>query len=95
MSLLVYIEANGALAYTKAHSAALPDGAVVNGFGRGISDAGGAPTILWFNEKNWLLCPVAGSEGVYQVFLGPYTADCLPVQMRTYGQTSGDAWEFV
>ncbi|KAI0478276.1 hypothetical protein F4859DRAFT_479196 [Xylaria cf. heliscus] len=91
----VYVEASGALAYTKAHSPALPDGALGNGFGRAISDSGGAPTILWFNEKNWLLCPVAGSDGVYQIFLGPYTPECLPAQMRTYGPTGGNAWEFV
>ncbi|KAI0450082.1 hypothetical protein F5B21DRAFT_529290 [Xylaria acuta] len=91
----VYVEANGAVAYTKAHSPALPDGALINGFGRAISESGGAPTVLSFTGKNWLLCLVAGSDGVYQVFLGPYTADCLPVQMRTYGPAEVSAWEYV
>ncbi|KAI0435558.1 hypothetical protein F4803DRAFT_557867 [Xylaria telfairii] len=91
----VYVEANGAVAYTKAHSVALPDGALATGFRRAISDSGGAPTVLSFVEKNWILCPVAGLEGIYQVFLGPYTTGCLPVQMRTYGPTQGNAWEYV
>ncbi|KAI0424136.1 hypothetical protein F5Y09DRAFT_325299 [Xylaria sp. FL1042] len=91
----VYVEANGAVAYTKAHSAALPGGALTRGFQRAISDAGGAPTVLSFIGKNWLLCPVAGLEDVYQIFLGPYTADCLPFEMRTYSATEVSAWEYV
>ncbi|KAI0817830.1 hypothetical protein GGR55DRAFT_673659 [Xylaria sp. FL0064] len=90
-----YVEAGGALAYTKAHSAALPDGALTTGFQRVISDAGGAPTVLSFTGKNWLLCPVDGSEDVYQIFLGAYTADCLPFQMRTYSPAELNAWEYV
>ncbi|KAI1360453.1 hypothetical protein F5Y08DRAFT_317364 [Xylaria arbuscula] len=94
----VYVEANGALAYTKAHSDTLPEGALTNGFSRAISDAGGAPTILGFEYqdqyKNWLLCPVDGSDEVYQIFLGPYNAECVPVEMRTYTSSGPNAWEY-
>ncbi|KAI1311507.1 hypothetical protein F5Y03DRAFT_343339 [Xylaria venustula] len=91
----VYIDANGALAYAQPN-ATLPEGAVINGFERAISEAFGAPTVLAFPSRNWQLCSVNGSDdGVYQIFLGNYTGDCLLFEMRTYTASGASAWEYV
>ncbi len=99
----VYVAPDGALAYTAPHSASVPEGAVTTGWRRKISAAGGAPTILWLQTKDYsppiTACPAAGESGVYQIFLklnmtAPYNSSCIGFEFRTYRAGGGVAWEY-
>ncbi|KAK3384891.1 hypothetical protein B0H63DRAFT_559612 [Podospora didyma] len=96
----VYIAPDGALGYTPPHSTFKPDGSVVTGWRREISDAGGAPTVLWNQAGGYFVaCPVGDAkDDVYQIYLNSGDAlsgaACVSFQMRTYTAAGAVAWEY-
>lgn len=97
---LVYVEADGALGFTQAHSASIPDGAVVStftltqglSFGElGFSGLGGA---------GFIACPNATTGTFpYQIFAdipGAGGTNCLGFDPLTTNYTGGPgAWQYI
>jgi hypothetical protein len=75
----VYVAKDGALSYTVAHSAAIPDGAVVDQFSKDAPSNGNSFGYLNF-EEGFVACPAGTGDG-YQVFGqvdgGNFGSDCL------------------
>lgn len=77
----------------------MPEGSLVSGWIREISDAGGAPTVLAFQGRPIMGCPVGDfDEHVFQIFVaiddGVSTDGCLAFSTRTYSVESAVAWEY-
>lgn len=94
----VYIAPDGSLSYTQAHSALMPTGSIVTGFGRVRSEASGAPVVLYNPGLSWYLCPVTEGEPrerTYQVFASSEGVEgCLGAQVRTYTPLEGEVWQY-
>jgi hypothetical protein len=75
----VYVGPDGALSYTIAHSAAIPEGSDVTGFSRTAPADGNVYGYLNY-ETGFIACPAGEGEG-YQVFgaieTGEFSDDCL------------------
>ncbi|KAI1465846.1 uncharacterized protein F4812DRAFT_466267 [Daldinia caldariorum] len=95
----VYIAENGALSYTIPHSGQIPDGSVATGFSRQVSNAFGAPVLLYHASGTWYICPVGEGEPkekVYQLYVGKTDMEgCYWASVRTYQPGGGNAWEYV
>jgi hypothetical protein len=74
----------------------MPDGSIITGWAREISDSGGAPTVLGYQGRLDLACPVA--EDVYQIFVGldgiELDDSCIMFSLRTYTAQGIVAWEY-
>lgn len=97
--ITVFIAPDGALGYTPPHSTSMPEGSALTGWTRVISDAGGAPTVLGFQQRQIVGCPVGDEDDhVFQVFVAideNVSIDgCLPFSTRTYTADRAVAWEY-
>ena len=95
---LVYVETNGALGFTQAHSAFIPAGAVVSTFtlvpGTSFGDLG----FSGLGANGFVACPSANGSVPYQIFAnvaaGNFT-NCLGFDALTTEFTGGfGAWEY-
>lgn len=97
-TLPVYIAPDGALGYTTAHTDAKPEGSILTGWVREISNAGGAPITLANAGQSIMACPVADEDGVYQIFVqvdnSVKSPPCIYFQARTYTATRAVAWQY-
>ncbi|XXG98222.1 hypothetical protein Hte_004544 [Hypoxylon texense] len=95
----VYVAPDGALSYTTAHSAFMPNGSIVTGFSRTRSESFGAPVNWGMDGHSWLICPVGEGEPrekTYQLFslAGNQKEGCLLTGVRTYTSSGPDAWQY-
>ena len=90
----VYIDpVCGAVSYTQAHSAAMPEGAIVGGWS--IEEEDGFGILSW--EKGLLACntTVGGPWGIYGVIDGVTPpGDCLGFNALTSNETKPAAWQY-
>ena len=92
--ITVYIAPDGALSYTVPHSAHTPEGSVLTGWSRMISDAHGGPVVLGNDRRPAMAC--RKEEGVYQIYVKYLEdmPDCVGLEVRTYGAGGIVAWEY-
>lgn len=91
----VYIEADtGAVKYTQAHSAAVPEGAVREGWS---TEAGNGFGILSNKAGGFIACPSEDSEA-YEVFVAldglKFDDGCLGFSALAANATSAGAWQY-
>jgi hypothetical protein len=82
----VYIAPNGAMSYTQAHSAYVPEGSIRDEFSREEPTGGNAFGYLNF-ETGFVACPAVAPETGYQVFGqvdgATFGSECLGFNMLT------------
>jgi len=92
----VYVAPDGALSYTVAHSAYIPEGSDIDGFSRTAPTNGNAFGYLNF-ETGFVACPAAEGEG-YQVYgqitTGTFGDDCLGFSALTVATEKPGAWQY-
>ncbi|KAK8213613.1 hypothetical protein M8818_002917 [Zalaria obscura] len=92
----IYIQSTGALAFTQAHSAATYN---LSSYSTGPVYEGGA--FFAPNGTGWTACPVAGSQGVWQVFAKlaglSFASDCVGFYAKVHDEPAGTvgAWQYV
>jgi hypothetical protein len=92
----VYVQTDGQVGYTIAHSASIPQGALTSPFEYTPPKDGEALGSLTFNEKSFSACP-AGDEGVYQIYAnidGFTRTDCIGILLGTSEFDGTAAWEY-
>nr|OQO24597.1 hypothetical protein B0A51_09008 [Rachicladosporium sp. CCFEE 5018] len=91
----VYIDpVCGAVGYTQAHSAAMPQGAIVGGWNVSLGDPYGSLS----RDGGQVACPAADGEGGYQVF-GQVeglvlSEECLGFTAFAINATGPGAWQY-
>lgn len=92
----VYVEPDtGAIKYTIAHSAAMPEGAIVTGWNTNPGNGFG----ILSNENGGLLaCPCESDEGSWKVFVQlegvSFDDGCLGFDALTSNSTQAGAWQY-
>ena len=85
---------SGAISYTQAHSAAIPDGAIVEGWTLSQGDQFGS--LSWTNGL--YACPVENATDVYQVFAAvediEFSDACLGFDALATNFTEAGAWQY-
>ncbi|KAH8724387.1 hypothetical protein GQ44DRAFT_618153 [Phaeosphaeriaceae sp. PMI808] len=91
-----YVAKDGALSYTQAHSAFIPDGAVRDQFSRDAPQGGNSFGFLHF-ETGWVACPAGEGKG-YQVFGqvdgATFAPECLGFNMLAAPTDAPGAWQY-
>jgi hypothetical protein len=92
----VYIEADtGAVKYTIAHSAAIPEGAVQTGWS---TAAGNGFGILSNSNGGFLACPCESEEGAWKVYAAleglEFDDECLGFSALASNGTAAGAWQY-
>jgi hypothetical protein len=91
----VYIAADGAVKYTIAHSAAIPEGAVVTGWS---TAAGNGFGILSNENGGFIACPCEDEENVWQVYAAleglEFDDACLGFSALASNATDAGAWQY-
>jgi hypothetical protein len=95
---LVYVETDGALGFTQAHSANIPAGAVVSTFTLVPGTSFGTLGFSGLGANGFVACPSANGLAPYQIFAnvagGDFT-NCLGFDALTTEFTEGfGAWEY-
>jgi len=94
---LVYVEEDGALGFTRAHSASIRAGASLTEFEYTPQSSSGAVGKLEFNKKIFAACPTL-TENVYQLYAtgasGYNRSDCIDIAFGTAKYTGPAAWEY-
>jgi hypothetical protein len=95
---LVYVETDGALGFTQAHSANIPAGAVVSTFTLVPGTSFGTLDFSGLGANGFVACPSANGSVPYQIFAnvaaGNFT-NCLGFDALTTAFTGGfGAWEY-
>ncbi|CAK7219017.1 hypothetical protein SBRCBS47491_003703 [Sporothrix bragantina] len=96
----VYLDASGAVGYTQAHSASMPDGATQGGL---VAYANGGFVNLNSGGYGWVACPPTSSAGGsgYTLFAVSESnkgtvASCTPITLKVTAQPEGTvgAWQY-
>lgn len=95
---LVYVETDGALGFTQAHSANIPAGAVVSTFTVTPGTSFGTLGFSGLGANGFVACPSANGSVPYQIFAnvagGDFT-NCLGFDALTTEFTGGlGAWQY-
>ncbi|KAF1916385.1 hypothetical protein BDU57DRAFT_529460 [Ampelomyces quisqualis] len=93
----VYVAPDGALSYTVAHSASVPEGSIRDQFS--VEEPSGTNSFGYLNfETGFVACPGTGADTGYQVFgqvdgatFGP---ECLGFNALTSQVDGPDAWQY-
>jgi hypothetical protein len=97
---VVYLDPSGAVGYTQAHSASIPDGSTQGGL---VPYSNGGFVNLNSGGYGWVACPstASGGGGGYTLFAvssanKPTLASCTPVNLKVNVQPSGTvgAWQY-
>lgn len=90
----VYVAPCGALSYTVAHSADIPEGSIVTGFIK--SEGSSFGYLSW--GSGFVACPQNTTEGPWKVYAQregvTLPSDCLGFDMLTANVTEIGAWEY-
>lgn len=90
-----YVQTNGALGFSQAHSASIPPGAIEDIF---KVDPGNGD-FSYANAVGWLACP-GTTAGQFQIFANipakDSSAGCIPLHLKTKPTPSGSfgAWQY-
>jgi hypothetical protein len=97
ISRTVYIAPDGALSYTQAHSASMPQGSETEAFGRAPLTVGAnAQLVLWSPNGDFEACPV-GDAGTYQIYVRVANNDrigCTLIMIRTRSANGTSSWQY-
>jgi hypothetical protein len=89
----VYIDTDGAVKYTQAHSAAIPEGAIVTGW---TTSPGNGFGILSNSNGGFVACPSENNS--WKVYIGlecvEFDSACLGFDALTSNTTEAGAWQY-
>ena len=95
---LVYVETNGALGFTQAHSAFIPPGAVISSFTVTPGASFGTLGFSGLGANGFLACPSANGSAPYQILAnvaGGNFVNCLGFDALTTSFAGGfGAWQY-
>ncbi|KXL47783.1 hypothetical protein M433DRAFT_140650 [Acidomyces richmondensis BFW] len=91
----VYIDpTTGSVNYTEAHSAIVPDGAILDGWNRTEGEYFGY--LSWKGGLQACNSTVGGPYGVYAVLPNVKApGDCMKMELLTGNETKPDAWQYI
>lgn len=98
---IVYVETNGAIGFSQAHSSSIPEGSYVSGFTYTPSDTAGVPGRFNFNggpgSKGWTACPQA--DGTYKIFARleglVFLPECNAFEPFANAYAGARAWQYI
>jgi len=94
---LTYVQPDGQVGYTPAHTAYMPDGSLVTPFNYTPQATPNSVGNLKFDGKDFFACPV-GEQYIYQIYAdvpGFTKTDCIGIAVGTAEWTQeGEAWQY-
>ncbi|KAL3428177.1 IgE-binding protein [Phlyctema vagabunda] len=92
-----YVDPTGALSFTQAHSAAIPEGSITTGFSYNASTgANGLGSLTFGNATTgFFACPSEGNATTYQIFAGSeFDSSCYGFGFTTAPFEGAAAWQY-